>query len=358
MVNKEESVALIRDLSNANGVSGFEDEVVRVATDYVQPYAQVTEDHMRNLRIDRHGNTQIKPQLQLDAHSDEVGYMIQAIKPNGTMRFVTVGGQAAVTLPAHKVRIRNNQGDYIPGIITSTPPHFMTAEERRTLPPVSALTIDVGATSADEVHDKFGIDIGAPAVPAVDFEYIAQSDVMMGKAFDNRIGTALLLQTIKELAEKELAVDVVGSLSSQEEVGERGAQVMVRKIKPDLAIVFEGAPADDTVMPDYMIQTGMHRGPMLRDFDTSIIASPRFQALALKTAKDNGIKVQRSVRTGGGNDGAVINLYAGAPTIVISVPVRFAHTAYCYVAYDDYAAAKKLAVALIEGLTPETIAAL
>ncbi|ERL66682.1 M42 family metallopeptidase [Schleiferilactobacillus shenzhenensis] len=354
-MSKEESIALIRDLSNANGVSGFEDDVVQIAKDYVAPYADVQEDHMRNLRLSRHGNTQIKPRLMLDAHSDEVGYMIQAIKPNGTMRFVTVGGQAAVTLPAHKVRVRNNDGDWLPGIITSTPPHFMTAEERRTLPPVSALTIDVGATSADEVRTKFGIDVGAPVVPAVQCEYIPQSDTLLGKAFDNRIGTALLLETIKDLADEELAVDVVGSLSSQEEVGERGATVMVRKIQPDLAIVFEGAPADDTVMPDYMIQSGLHRGPMLRDFDTSIIANPRFQALAIQTAQAEGIKYQRSVRSGGGNDGAVINLYGGAPTIVISVPVRFAHTAYCYIAYDDFAAAKALAIKLIKQLTPAVI---
>ena len=354
-MSKEESIALIRDLSNANGVSGIEDDVVQIAKDYIDPFAQVIEDHMRNLRIARNGNTQIKPQLQLDAHSDEVGYMIQAIKPNGTMRFVTVGGQAAVTLPAHKVRIRNNAGDWLPGIITSTPPHFMTAAERQTLPPVSALTIDVGATSAAEVREKFGIDVGAPAVPAVNCEYIPQSDVLLGKAFDNRIGTALLLETIKELADQDLAVDVVGSLSSQEEVGERGATVMVRKIKPDLAIVFEGAPADDTVMPDYMIQSGLHRGPMLRDFDSSIIANPRFQKLAIDTAKENHIKYQRSVRSGGGNDGAVINLYGGAATIVISVPVRFAHTAYCYIAYDDFAAAKELAVTLIKKLTPTVI---
>lgn len=281
--------------------------------------------------------------------------MIRAIKPNGQMMFVQVGGWATVTIPAQKVKIRNRAGEWISGIVSSTPPHFMTPEERTRLPKMDELSIDVGASSAKEVSDVYQIEIGAPVVPDVTCEYNEKTGLFLGKAFDNRIGTALLASTMKDLSEDQLAVDLVAGLSSQEEVGDRGAEVVVRKIKPDLAIVFEGAPADDTVMPDYLIQTGLRKGPMLRHFDSTIVTNPHFQQFALDVAAKNDIPIQRSVRTGGGQDGAIINRYNGAPTIVISVPVRYAHTPYCFIAYEDYENALKLAKLIIRQLNAEVI---
>ncbi|EST12707.1 M42 family metallopeptidase [Sporolactobacillus laevolacticus] len=354
-MDKHESLKLIEKLSNANGVSGFEDEVVKLFSDAVQDLGKVTEDHMRNVYVERYGNRGNRPVVQLDAHSDEVGFMVQAIKPNGTLRFVTVGGWAAVNIPAHKVRVRNRDGVYIPAVISSTPPHFMTAEQRNRVPQIAEMSIDVGATSAEEVVQDFKIDVGAPVVPDVTFDYLEEKEVLLGKAFDNRIGTAAMIDILRELDGQDLDVDIVASLSAQEEVGDRGAQVTVRKIQPDLSIVLEGPPADDTFMPDYMIQTGMRRGPMLRDLDTSIIVNPRFQKYCLDTAKQHNIKAQRAVRTGGGNDGAVINLYQGAPTVVVGVPVRYAHTHYCYVAFEDYMSTVRLVTEILKSLDAEAI---
>ncbi|MCO7174870.1 M42 family metallopeptidase [Sporolactobacillus kofuensis] len=354
-MDKQKSLDLIEKLSNAYGVSGFEDEVVHIFSEAVQGLGKVTEDTMRNVYVERKGNSGHRPVVQLDAHSDEVGFMVQAIKPNGTLRFVTVGGWAAVNIPAHKVRVRNRDGSYLPAVITSTPPHFMTAEQRKSVPQISEMAIDVGATSAEEVRNDFKIDIGAPVVPDVVFDYLEDKGLLLGKAFDNRIGTACMVDILNELKDQELHVDLVASLSAQEEVGDRGAQVTVRKIQPDLSIVLEGPPADDTFTPDYLIQTGMRRGPMLRDLDTSIIVNPRFQKYCLDKAGAHEIKVQRAVRTGGGNDGAVINLYQGAPTVVIGIPVRYAHTPYCYVAFEDYVSTLKLVTEILKSLDADVI---
>jgi putative aminopeptidase FrvX len=354
-MNKERSLKLIEELSNANGVSAFEDEVTVIFSNAVRPFGKVEEDHMRNVYVQRKGNSGKRPVVQIDAHSDEVGFMVQAIKPNGMLQFVMVGHWAAVNIPAHKVRVRNRDGVYIPAIISSTPPHFMTAEQRKVVPQIADMAIDVGATSAEEVANDFKIDIGAPVVPDVTCDYLEDKDLLLGKAFDNRIGAACMVDILRELDGLELGVDVVGSLSAQEEVGDRGAQVTVRKIQPDLSIVLEGPPADDTFMPDYMIQTGMRRGPMLRDLDTSIIVNPRFQKYCLDMAKRHNIKAQRAVRTGGGNDGAVINLYQGAPTVVVGVPVRYAHTPYCYVAFEDYVSTLNLVTELLKSLDAEIV---
>ncbi|WP_125767713.1 M42 family metallopeptidase [Lapidilactobacillus wuchangensis] len=355
-MEKSAAIDLIQRLSNVYGISAFEDKVTELFKEEVAGTGKITEDHMRNVFVQQNNNTGTKPVVELDAHSDEVGFMIRAIKSNGQMMFVQVGGWAIVTIPAQKVKVQNRHGKWISGIVSSTPPHFMTPEERTRLPKMDELSIDVGASSAQEIADVYQIEIGAPVVPDITCEYNEDTELFLGKAFDNRIGTALLASTMKDLGNDQLDVDLVAGLSSQEEVGDRGAEVVVRKIKPDLAIVFEGAPADDTVMPDYLIQAGLRKGPMLRHFDSTIVTNPHFQQFALDIAAENDIPVQRSVRTGGGQDGAIINRYNGAPTIVISVPVRYAHTPYCFIAYSDYENALNLAKLIIRQLNADVIA--
>src|SRR5699024_4436729 len=122
------------------------------------------------------------------------------------MMFVQVGGWAIVTIPAQKVKIQNRNGKWISGIVSSTPPHFMTPEERTRLPKMDELSIDVGASSAQEIADVYQIEIGAPVVPDITCEYNEETELFLGKAFDNRIGTALLASTMKDLGNDQLDV--------------------------------------------------------------------------------------------------------------------------------------------------------
>ncbi len=354
---KKSSIELIGKLSNAFGVSGFEDEAVAVIKSYTENEKnKVEEDHMRNVYIHPTTNTGKRPVVQIDAHSDEVGFIIQAVKPNGTLVFLPVGGWIASNVAAQRVRIKNKEGNYITGVVASKPPHFANAGDARGALDISDLVIDVGATSKEEVETVYKIGIGSPVVPDVTFEYDEEHQLLLGKGFDCRIGCACLVDTLKELQGSDLAVDVVATVSSQEEVGLRGSRVAVQKVNPDIAIVFEGCPADDTFTEGYMIQTALRKGPMLRHFDVSMITNPRFQKYALEIAAKYDIPVQESVRKGGGTNGASINLHQGAPAIVIGIPVRYAHTPHCFVAPEDYASALKLAVEIIKDLNAETIA--
>lgn len=355
-MQKEAALKLIEQLSNANGVSGFEEEVGAIGRSYGEKHGTVKEDSVHNLYIERHQNNGQRCLVQLDAHLDEVGFIVQAIKPNGTLRFLTVGGWVPYNVPAHKVRVRNQEGKYITGIVTSKPPHFMTQAEREKTITIEDMVIDIGATSAEEVIQDYKIGIGAPVVPDTTFEYRAEKDLMLGKAFDCRIGCAALLNTLDEVQNADLNVDIVATLTTQEEVGLRGAKVAAQNVLADLAIVFEGCPADDTFTEDYLIQTGLRKGPMLRHFDVSMITNPRFQKYALDIAKRYNIPVQEAVRSGGGNNGAAINgNKKGTPAIVIGIPVRYAHTHYGYVAYEDYQHAVELAVNILKDLDEATI---
>lgn len=107
----------------------------------------------------------------MDCHSDEVGFMIEHINDNGSLRFLPLGGWHIGNIPAMSVIIKNSQGEYIPGVVASKPPHFMTEEERSRLPKLSELSIDIGTSSYEETVNLYGIEIGNPVVPDVNFSY-------------------------------------------------------------------------------------------------------------------------------------------------------------------------------------------
>lgn len=352
----QEQIDMIASISNANGISGFEDEVLDVIRPYCEGLGSLREDCMRNLYLYRSENIGDKPIVQLDAHTDEVGFMVKAIRPDGMLEFINIGGWVTTNIPAHPVRVMNDDGQYVPGVVASKPPHFMSEAERKAPLEPSSLVIDVGAVSKDEILHDYKISIGAPVVPDVDFLFDGKHGVMRGKAFDNRLGCASIIDTLKALDGEKLNVDVVGAFASQEEVGTRGATVTVERVKPDLAICFEGSPADDTVVPSYQVQTAMKKGPMLRYIDGKMITNPRFQRYALNIAKELDIPCQVAVRTGGATNGAPIHMgHLGVPVIVIGIPVRYAHTHYGYASIEDYNNGVKLAVEILRRMDRETI---
>ncbi|MDE6586447.1 MAG: M20/M25/M40 family metallo-hydrolase [Clostridia bacterium] len=345
---------LVEKLSNAYGVSGFEDDVIAIAREYLKDIADFEEDSMRNLYIRPKYNKGIRPQVLLDAHSDEVGFMVQAIKPDGTLRFIPVGGWNEKSLPSSKVAVYTKKG-YITGVIAAQPPHLMTAEQRNAPVTISSLFIDIGATSAEEAA-AFGVEVGAPVAPATKFEYDEKHGLYHGKAFDDRLGVAALLIAVKELAKASLNVDILGVISSQEEVGERGITAAMHRIKPDAAICIEGCPADDTSAPSYMIQDAIRSGVMLRHMDATVICTPRFNSFAQEVAKESGVKIQMAVRSGGGNNGAyIVSSNGGTPVIVAGIPVRYIHTFNCIAAEEDLYSTVNLCVELCKKLDGKVI---
>ncbi len=352
-----QALELIRQLADAPGASGFEDEVVAVARRWAAPIGEMKEDFLRNLYIHRKENRGGRPVVMIDAHSDEVGLIVHSIRPNGTIRFLSLGSWNTATLPGMKMLVRNKWGKYIPGIIAAKPVHFMSAAEKANpTQGMDNLVLDVGARSDQEAREVFGIRMGEPIVPSTQFEYDAEHDLMFGKGFDCRIGCAAMIEALRRLEGKELPCDVIAVLSSQEELGPRNSKVTVHHIHPDIAIVMEGCPADDTFTEPYAIQTALKKGPMFRHMDVSAICAPRYQRWALDLAEQKGIPVQEAVRQGGGNNAASIQTaLVGAPAIVAGIPVRYAHTPNCISSYFDFEMGVQMVMALLENITPEVI---
>ncbi|WP_320130356.1 M42 family peptidase [uncultured Sphaerochaeta sp.] len=350
-------ISRIQAICDANGVSGFEDEVVSVIRKEAAGLGSFTEDSMRNLYLARKLNHQNRPIIQLDAHTDEVGFMVKCIREDGMLEFITIGGWVNSNIPAHMVRIRNNDGIYIPGLVGSKPPHYMTATEKNAVPDVSSMIIDIGASSAAEVINDFKIGIAAPIVPEATCRFDEKSELLFGKAFDCRLGCVSIIETFEALKNELLDVDVIAGFASQEEVGCRGAIVTSETINADLAICFEGCPADDTFVPAYQAQTVLKKGPMLRHFDSKMITNPRFQRFALDLAKECNIPVQEAVRSGGATNGSQIHIaHKSIPTIVIGIPVRYAHTHWCISSLKDVDSSIRLATELLKRLNKGIIA--
>ena len=350
-------IDMIMEYADAFGPSGFEDDVLLVARKYLDGLGEIKEDHMRNLYLYRKENTGDKPVLMLDAHSDEVGFMVHSVKPNGTLRFVKLGSTADNALSSADVLVRNTRGEYIPGVIAAKPPHFASQAERNQTPSYKEMVIDIGAASYDEAVNDFAIGIGEPVVPATKCRFDEKHGLFFGRAFDCRIGCAVMTEALRRLEGETLGVDVVAVLSSQEELGERGCKLAANRVKPDIAYAFEGCPADDTFTEPYAIQTAMRKGPMFRHMDVSVICTPRYQRFVLDLAKEKNIKAQASVREGGGNDGAVlINVAPGAPVVVAGVPVRYIHSSNCITAYEDFESSVQLTVEVLKALNADVVA--
>lgn len=352
-----ESIKLIKKLSDVYGISGFEDNVIETIKKELENLYSLEKDKIKNLYANYISQEKRKkPIIMLDAHTDEVGFMIQSIEANGLLKFITIGGWSNQQIPAHRVKILNDDNEYIDGIISSIPPHFSSKSESGKVVSINEMFIDIGTTSYKETVENFKISIGAPVVPYVESSYNENSRMILGKAFDNRIGCAAIIDIMKNLKNANLNIDITGVFSSQEEVGCRGAVIATQKIMPDLAIVLEGPPADDTFRGEFRSQGALGKGAQIRHFDPTMIANPKFIKFIKKIAKENNIKFQETVRESGGTNASKIHLENnGIPTVVIGVPVRYTHSHYGFISYDDYIETIKLVEAILKNVTPEII---
>lgn len=351
------NISRIQRICDANGISGFEDEVIKAIKEEAPDLGTYTEDRMRNLYLAYASNTGNRPIVQLDAHTDEVGFMVKCIRDDGMLEFIPIGGWVSSNIPSHRVRVKNLDGVYIPGLVGSKPPHYMSEAERKAAPEITSMIIDIGAFSYKEAVEIYKIGIASPVIPEASCTYNPNNDLLTGKAFDCRLGCTSILDTLDALKGERLNVDLIAGFATQEEVGCRGSIITSETINADLAICFEGCPADDTFLPAYQRQTSVKKGPMLRHFDSKMITNPRFQRFALDVAKECNIPVQEAVRNGGATNASQIHLaHRGIPTIVIGIPVRYAHTHWGISSLSDVENSVKLACEIIKRLDANIIA--
>ncbi len=353
-MDRDGAIELLARLSEAHGAPGTEHAVRAIFREEVG--LPTWTDRFGNIFARRTG-TRNSPRIMVTGHMDEVGFVVQAVTRGGLLKIASLGGWWSHVLLAQRVRVLTRTGEEVPGVISAKPPHFLGEAELEKVMKIEDLFIDVGAEDAAEVAEMFGIGIGDPVVPDTRFLRMRAGSLLLGKAFDNRVGLALTILSLRALATVDHPNEVVGVGTVQEEVGMRGAQTAAHEVDPDAAIVLEGTPADDFPgMPEEERQAILGKGAQIRILDPSAILNRRFVELAVATAKRHAIPHQLAVRRSGGTDAKAIHLHArGVPTIVLGVPARYIHTPQSLIHAEDYQNTLKLVIELLRSLDPETV---
>ncbi len=350
------SKELLIQLSQAAGTSGNEGEVRNIIRQHLAGLAEFSYDKTGSM-ICRRQEGQVSPSIMLAAHLDEVGFIVRLITSDGFIKFYNLGGWWGHTMLAQRVIIKTATGD-VPGIIGTKPVHHLGPEERDKVMEIKEMFIDVGAKDQQQAMEEFGISPGDHIVPHTIVTEMKNPRLISGKAFDDRVGVALFIETIRKLNGTELPNAVYGVGTVQEEVGMRGARTAVEAVNPDVAIVLEGAPADDT--PGFSkeeSQGALGEGPQLRVFDPCMIPNRNFIRFVTETAKACNIPIQIAVRTSGGTDGGPIHVHkSGIPTVVLAPPVRYIHGHISLLHLDDYDNTLTLLLELLKRLDTETVA--
>ncbi len=329
---------LLKELSNTPGIPGNEDKireiVIRETKDYVEGFEI---DPLGNLIIHAGGNG---PKLLLDAHMDEVGFMVSKIEQGGFLRVIPVGGIPSEHAYSQRVIIWGKEPVY--GIFGSIPPHVRKGEKDN-LPDIDELFIDTGL-SEDEVRNL----IKPGDAVTFDTQTVEQNDAILGKAFDDRVGVFVMIESLKRARKRSVDLYLVAAV--QEEAGLRGATTAAFGVEPTMAIALEGTVALDTPgVPDHKKLAEMGKGPEIRLSDRSFVASKRWVDFISKLADSKGIKYQVIVKKVGATDATVIQISRkGVHATAVSVPVRYIHSANSLLLKDDVEETIKLITAIIE----------
>lgn len=322
-------IQLLERLCNACAVSGDEGEVRAIVLEQVKALGlEPKVDALGNVLVTRQGNgSEPRPRVMLAAHMDEVGFMIVTDEERGLFRMDTVGGLDVRQLVGKAVLVGK---DHVPGVIGAKPIHLTTPEERRHSIGLDTLRIDVGPEGGSKVK------VGDRATFATRFLQVGPS--IRAKALDNRLGVATLLEVLRHAPE---SIDLLVAFTVQEEVGLRGARVAAYALNPDAAFAVDSTPANDLPAHDdsenVSYNTRLGFGPAIYIMDGATISDPRLVQLLASAAEDAGIPYQFRQPGGGGTDaGAIHRVRAGIPSVSISVPGRYAHSAAGMARLDDW----------------------
>jgi endoglucanase len=219
------------------------------------------------------------------------------------------------------VRIRNRQGEDLPGVIGTKPVHIMTDEEKKKLPQLEELFVDVGLT-AEEARRR--IQIGNPATLTQELTQVG--DYWSGKSLDNRVSIYTLVEALRRA--KKPKVEIYAVATCQEEVGLRGAGTAAHRIRPDIGVAIDVTLACDVpgTKPEQHV-TRLRHGVGIKILDSSFIAAPKLVEHCRLLAESHGIPHQMEILPRGGTDAGAIQRAAEAvPSITFSVPTRYLHS--------------------------------
>ena len=345
---------LLRDLANAAGPSGFEEPVRKLMVEHMRPYT-------KNISYDGLGSViavqgTSGPRIMLDAHMDELGGMVRRITNDGYVSMQMLGGWLDQALVDQRWIIMTARGP-VQAVTGIRDVHVVPIDERGRVFPRDNLYLDIGAKTAAEVR-AMGVEPGDPIVPDAPFAILNGSNNYLGKAWDDRVGCAVLLEVMRRFATTAHPNQIFYAATTQEEVGLRGAHSAADVVKPDVGIAIEGGITGDTPgsHPEET-QAKLGAGPGIFLYDSSALPNRKMVALTKAAAADKKIPLQLDLVQGYGDDSAEIQKSTmGVPTVNLVVPVRYTHAHNGIMNRGDFDRMVDLVVAMIQRLDGPTVA--
>lgn len=349
---------LLKEITEANGVSGYESEVRGIMKRELKKYTtDIKFDKMGSIVAVKKG-TADGPRVMVVGHMDEIGFMVKEFTKEGYIKFLPLGGWWGHVALGQRMRIITSKGPIL-GVIGSKPPHILPPEERLKVIDVKDMFIDVGVQEKFDVRKKLGIKVGDPIIPDSQFTIMANQNMYMAKAFDNRVACAIVIEVMKKLMNVKHPNTFLGCASVQEEVGLRGAQTLAHLAEPDICIVVDTGIGLDVPPDGFDKVEKLGSGPAILIYDARMIPNLQLRDLVIETADRKKIPYHLTSMTGGATDGGNIHLNrSGVPTIVIGPPVRYIHSHNSILNRSDYDNTVKLVFELVKILDKKKVASM
>ena len=348
------TAVLLRDLANAAGPSGFEEPIRRLMVERMRPFTKsISYDGLGSV-IAVQGTS--GPRVMLDAHMDELGGMVRRITNDGYLSMQMLGGWLDQALVDQRWVIITARGP-VQAVTGIRDIHLVPADERARPFGRDSLFLDVGAKTAAEVR-AMGIEPGDPIVPDAPFTILNGTNNYLGKAWDDRVGCAVLLEVMRRFSTTAHPNQIFYAATTQEEVGLRGAHSAADVIKPDVGIAIEGGVTGDTpgTHPEES-QAKLGAGPGIFLYDSSALPNRKMVGLTKSAAAEKKIPLQLDLVQGYGDDSAEIQKSTmGVPTVNLVVPVRYTHAHNGVMNRQDFDRMVDLVVAMIQRLDAPTVA--
>jgi endoglucanase len=340
---------LLRRLLTAPGPSGYEQAPAAVFRDAAAAFAEVTHDSVGST-VATVAGTGDGPSVAVVGHIDEIGVIVHHIDDEGFLWFTGVGGWDALILVGQRIEISTRDG-VVTGVVGRKPPHLLKEDDRKQVPELRKLHIDIGAKDGEEARSLVRIgDVGVIAGEPVELP----NGRVISRSMDNRLGCFVAFEAARLVAEAGGAPGPVSAAAvAQEEITFAGARTTAYSLRPDIAIVVDVTFATDQPGTDEK-ELGGHKfgsGPVVGRGST---LDPRVFELLHEAGEAEGIPftVAASARSTGTDADAFHLSRAGIPTGVVSIPLRYMHSPVEMVQLDDVENSAKLIAAFARRLQP------
>lgn len=325
---------MMREFTDADGISGCEKEATRVMKKWIEPFAdEITYDTLGSLIALQKG-TGNGPKIMLAGHIDEIGFVVRNIDEKGFIKIAAIGGWWGHVLLAQPMIITTREGKKIMGLIGASAPHTLTPEARTKVKEIKDLFIDIGAKDRNEV-ELTGIKIGDMVTPKSDFTVMANPNYLLAKAWDDRVGALIATDILMNLKNTPHVADLYAVGTVQEEVGLRGAKTATYAVKPDLGFAIDVTLAEDTPGSESRIKMGV--GVTLGVLDASHLGHRGLLHYLDALAKEMKLDVQyESLLAGGTDSGEIHKSFEGIVNLTLSIPSRYIHSHRAMIHRKDY----------------------